>query len=485
MNNNLETTDLISLVKMVVDKKISSKEITQHYLENIKKSDQNAFITLDEEKILTASEEADKNIARGDFHQLSGIPIGIKDLFCTSGIRTTAASKMLDNFIPTYESDVTAKILQAGGFTLGKLNMDEFAMGSTNTNSYFGPCISKWKMASAPEKKLIPGGSSGGSACAVSSNLAIAALGSDTGGSVRQPAALCGLVGAKPSYGICSRFGMIGFASSLDQPGVLTKTVHDAAYLIEVISGATNNDSMMYNKSSYNFTQTINNGVSGIKIGIPKEFQSDGIIPEIRNAWDLAAKNLQSMGAIIKEVSLPLVNKAINIYYIIAPAEAASNLARYNGVRYGYSNKQASQTIDDFFVSCRTEGFGKEVKRRIMIGNFVLSSSAYEDQYMKAMKIRRMIKYQFDEVFQDVDAILSPTTTNCAYPIDEQPDDPVQTYLNDIFTVPVNIAGLPAISVPYGFSNERLPIGMQVITNHLNDSLMYQIARSLEKSVSS
>jgi len=471
---------LLKAVEMLRNKEISSVEMTKESLKRAKESKSNAFVTICETEALDMAKNADEKIIKGENSPLLGLPIAIKDLFCTKNIRTTACSKMLENFVPPYESDVTQKLWNDGAVCLGKTNMDEFGMGSANINSFFGPVISNWRSKSNPTKDLVPGGSSGGSAVAVSSGICLASTGSDTGGSIRQPAAFCGIVGVKPSYGMCSRYGMVAFASSLDQAGVLTKTVKDAAYLMQSIAGATSNDSVMHKHAKYDFTSMIDGNINGLKIGIPKEFHSEHVAPDIMKAWDESIKNLEKRGAIIKEINLPHAEKSLNIYYIIAPAEASSNLARYDGVRYGFRADGDFKNIHEMYVKSRSMGFGEEVQRRIMIGTFVLSSKSYNEQYLKAMKVRRVIKNDFDAAFKKIDAIICPTTPNTAFGIKDKFDNPVLMYLNDIYTVPVNLVGLPGISVPCGLSSDGLPIGMQVITNSMQDVLMYKIADVLE-----
>jgi len=472
---------VLSALESLKNKKISSLELTQEILKRTKASNLNAYITICEDLALNQAKKSDEKIEKGVNGKLEGIPLGIKDLFCTNGIKTTAGSKMLANFVPNYESDVTQKLWNEGGVMIGKTNMDEFAMGSTNLNSAFGSCINPWKLKSNPDKNLVPGGSSGGSAIAVSAGLCLAATGSDTGGSIRQPASFCGIVGVKPSYGVCSRYGMVAFASSLDQAGFLGKTVNDVAYLMEIISGSTGNDSMMYNKESYNFTKSINNGVSGMRIGIPKQFKSDHLLLDIKKNWEESIKYLESCGAKIVEIDLPNVEKSINTYYIIAPSEASSNLSRYDGIRFGFKHDEDVSNIDEYYTKTRTLGFGEEVKRRIMIGNAILSSNRYDEYYVQAQKVRRVIKNEFDAVFSEqVDAMLCPATPNVAFGVDDKITNPVQMYLNDIYTVPVNLAGLPGISTPTAISSDGLPIGMQIIVNRLDDAKMYQIAKTLE-----
>ncbi len=471
---------VLSTLEKFKNKEISSVELTRAFLGNIAKDKHNAYITVCEDSAINAAKQADSKISQGNIGKLEGIPLAIKDIFCTKNIRTTAGSRMLENFIPPYESDVTAKLLQEGAVFLGKTNMDEFAMGSTTMTSYFGKCINNWREKENPEKDLVPGGSSGGSAVAVSANLCLAATGSDTGGSIRQPAAFCNLVGVKPSYGMCSRYGMIAYASSFDQAGFLTKNVADAAYLMEIIAGSTGRDSMMYQAENYNFSSSINNGIKGLNVGIPKQFHSDKINADILKVWNNVIDFCRKSGANVIEIDLPNVEKSINVYYTITPAEASSNLARFDGVRYGHRAEDVVN-ISDLYLKSRTEGFGEEVRRRIMIGNYVLASENYHEQYDKAMRVRRVIKNEFDAAFEKIDCMIFPTTPNVAFGINDKQENPILTYLNDIYTVPVNLAGLPGISIPCGLSSEGLPIGMQVVTQRLNDAMMYQIAKEVEK----
>ncbi|WP_146821500.1 Asp-tRNA(Asn)/Glu-tRNA(Gln) amidotransferase subunit GatA [Candidatus Deianiraea vastatrix] len=479
MNNKNKT--LLEVLGDLRAKKISALELTKDFLVKIKESKLNAFITICEDLAIESAKKSDEKIAKNEGGKLEGVPLAIKDLFCTNGVKTTAGSKILENFVPNYESDVTQKLKNEGYIMLGKTNMDEFAMGSTNLTSYFGACINPWKSSTGVEKNLVPGGSSGGSAAAVAAGLCLGATGSDTGGSIRQPASFCGIVGVKPSYGICSRYGMVAYASSLDQAGFFAQNVDDAAYLMEVIAGQTANDSMMYDAAKYDFTSNINSEISGMTIGIPKQFQSDALMPEIAKNWQDCIEYFKKLGVKILDIELPNVEKSINTYYIIAPSEACSNLSRYDGIRFGFGFDEKVENIDEYYTKTRSLGFGQEVKRRIMTGNYILSSKRYDEYYIKALKVRRVIKNEFDAAFAKVDAILCPATPNVAFGIDDKNDDPIKTYLNDIYTVPVNLAGLPGISVPTALSNDGLPIGMQIICQRREDAKMYQIAKWLEK----
>ena len=468
--------------KLLSEKQVSALEITNNYLKKIKDSNKlNCFITVSDEKAIDAAKQTDKRISNNEkIGLLDGVPLAYKDLFCTDGILTTASSKILSNFIPTYESTVTANCKNQGVVVLGKLNCDEFAMGSTNKTSFYGPVINPWKSIGNDED-LVPGGSSGGSAAAVAADLCVASLGTDTGGSIRQPASFTGLVGLKPTYGRVSRWGTVAFASSLDQAGPISKTVEDAAILLETISGHDNKDSTSSLKENELFYSNLNSSVKNLKIGVPKEYMSDDLPEEIQKFWNEGKKILTENGAELVEISLPSTNTALPAYYIIAPAEASSNLSRYDGVKYGLRVKEKS--LIEMYESTRSEGFGDEVKRRIMIGTYVLSSGYYDAYYIKAQKIRSIIKNDFDNVFKNVDAIFTPATPNTAFPINREEVDPVQNYLNDIFTVPANLAGLPAISIPFGLDNSGLPIGMQLITNSFEEQMLLNISKNLQDTI--
>jgi aspartyl-tRNA(Asn)/glutamyl-tRNA(Gln) amidotransferase subunit A len=468
--------------KLLSEKQVSALEITNNYLKKIKDSNKlNCFITVSDEKAIDAAKQTDKRISNNEkIGLLDGVPLAYKDLFCTDGILTTASSKILSNFIPTYESTVTANCKNQGVVVLGKLNCDEFAMGSTNKTSFYGPVINPWKSIGNDED-LVPGGSSGGSAAAVAADLCVASLGTDTGGSIRQPASFTGLVGLKPTYGRVSRWGTVAFASSLDQAGPISKTVEDAAILLETISGHDNKDSTSSLKENELFYSNLNSSVKNLKIGVPKEYMSDDLPEEIQKFWNEGKKILTENGAELVEISLPSTNIALPAYYIIAPAEASSNLSRYDGVKYGLRVKEKS--LIEMYESTRSEGFGDEVKRRIMIGTYVLSSGYYDAYYIKAQKIRSIIKNDFDNVFKNVDAIFTHATPNTAFPINREEVDPVQNYLNDIFTVPANLAGLPAISIPFGLDNSGLPIGMQLITNSFEEQTLLNISKNLQDTI--
>jgi aspartyl-tRNA(Asn)/glutamyl-tRNA(Gln) amidotransferase subunit A len=463
------------------NKKFSAVELTQAFISNIeKKRHLNCFITETFELAINQAKIADENLAKGINRELEGIPLGIKDLFCTKDIRTTCASKMLENFVPTYESTVTKKLFDEGAICLGKLNMDEFAMGSATANSYFGKVINPYKRKNSNED-LVAGGSSGGSASAVAGNLCLGATGSDTGGSIRQPASFTNTVGVKPTYGRSSRYGMIAFASSLDQAGVFAKNVEDCALLQKVISGYDNKDATSVDIAVPQFDKLLNSNVKGLKIGIPQEYRVDNMPIEIENLWQKGIEILKQKGAEIINISLPHTKYAAAVYYVIAPAECSSNLARFDGVRYGYRCKDEGLSLQEMYQKTRAEGFGFEVKKRIMIGTYVLSAGYYDAYYKKAQKVRRLIYQDFIEVFKNVDAILTPATPNSAFAFAEMKNfDAVQIYLNDVFTVPSNLAGLPAISVPAGFDNNGLPLGLQIISRHFDEQTMFNIAKAIE-----
>ena len=473
---------LKSLAVLLENNKISSKEVTREYLKNIEDGKElNCYNTISQEKVLIDAEKSDERRKSQNLRsKYDGIPIGIKDLFCTKGVTTTASSKILSNFVPNYESTVTQKCDDAGLISLGKLNCDEFAMGSTNKTSFFGSVKNPWKSVNS-DNELVPGGSSGGSAAAVSGDLCVASLGTDTGGSIRQPASFTGTVGLKPSYGRVSRWGIVAFASSLDQAGPITKTVEDAAILLDIISGHDEKDSTSSINPKENYYENLNSDIKGMKIGIPKEFRSDKLPASTQKSWDECANLLKTNGAEIVDISLPHTMSALPAYYIIAPAEASSNLARYDGVRYGLRVK--GNDLIDMYEKTRSEGFGDEVKRRILIGTYVLSSGYYDAYYIKAQKIRSLIKSDYVEAFKKVDAILTPSTPSTAFEIANEPSDPVQNYLNDIFTVPVNLAGLPGISIPYANDENNLPIGLQLITNSFEEQKLLNVAKNIEETI--
>ncbi len=464
---------------------VTSVELTEGYIAAIDSADAlNAYCTKTPEKALEMAAAADKRIAAGDAPDMCGIPLGIKDLFCTEGVSTQAASHILDGFKPEYESTITANLWDAGAVMLGKLNMDEFAMGSSNETSYYGPAISPWRR-SDDDAALTPGGSSGGSAAAVSADLCLAATGTDTGGSIRQPAAFTGLVGIKPTYGRCSRWGVVAFASSLDQAGPLTKDVRDSAIMLEAMCSHDLKDSTSADIAVPNFEAALSGDIRGKKIGIPKEYRLDGMPEEIETLWSEGAAKLKAAGAEIVDISLPHTKYALPAYYVIAPAEASSNLSRYDGVKYGLRAKiKAGEGIDEMYSRTRSEGFGEEVQRRVMIGAYVLSAGFYDAYYIRAQKVRTLIKQDFEKVFADgIDQILTPATPSAAFGIGEMADvDPIQMYLNDVFTVTVNLAGLPGISVPAGLDSQGLPLGLQLIGQPWNEADMLNTAYALEQA---
>ena len=480
--SDLRNLSVTEAVKLLLKKEITALELTEAYLAT--PDPYNAFIIKTPELAIKQAKRSDERIRNNTAGILEGIPIGVKDLFCTDGIQTTSGSRMLEGFIPHYESTVTSYLYANGGICLGKTNMDEFAMGSSNTTSYFGPVINPLRSLSEPEKKLVPGGSSGGSAAAVAGKLCKAALGSDTGGSIRQPASFCGLVGFKPSYGRSSRWGMIAFASSLDQAGPITKTVADAALVGQAIAGYDPKDSTSINLPVPEWSNLLNKSIKGMKIGIPKEYKVDGIEPEIIKAWEEGIEWVKKAGATIVEITLPHTKHALPVYYTIAPAEASSNLARYDGVRYGLRITRNDQDFPQMIAETRAAGFGKEVKRRILIGTYVLSAAAYGSYYVKAQKIRRLIYNDFMEAFEKVDVILTPTTPSVAFGLDDNQRDPLQMYLNDIFTIPASLAGLPTLSVPTA-KKDGLPLSLQMIGKPFDEASILQVGKILEEAAAS
>jgi aspartyl-tRNA(Asn)/glutamyl-tRNA(Gln) amidotransferase subunit A len=440
----------------------------------------NAYIIDTPEIALQAARDSDARRKAGKVGKMEGIPVAVKDLFCTKGVRSTSCSHILDGFMPTYESTVTANLFASGAVMLGKTNMDEFAMGSTNLTSYYGGVVNPWKRKN-DNTDLVPGGSSGGSAAAVSSYMCMGALGSDTGGSIRQPAAFCGNVGIKPTYGRCSRWGMIAFASSLDQAGVFARTVKDSAIMLESICGNDNKDSTSANIATPNFAVAVGQSVKGLRIGIPKEYRQDGMSAEIEKLWEQGKEWLKAAGAEIVDISLPHTKYALPTYYIIAPAEASANLSRYDGVRYGLRVQPKGCSLDDMYELTRAEGFGDEVKRRIMIGTYVLSAGYYDAYYKKAQSVRTLIARDFEQAFEKCDVILTPTTPSAAFAAGEKMD-PVTMYLNDVFTVPASLAGLPGMSVPAGISSDGLPLGLQFIGKAFDEETMIKVAGAIERA---
>ena len=472
--SDITSLTLTELIKNIKDKKISSEETTKAFIERGEKSrDLNAYITEDFSNALLKAKSFDQ---KPNFDlKLPGVPMAVKDLFCTNGVKTTAGSKILNNFIPPYESTVTQNIWNEGAILLGKLNCDEFAMGSSNETSFYG------NVQSPINKGLVPGGSSGGSASALAANLTPITIGTDTGGSIRQPASFTGTVGLKPTYGSCSRYGIVAFASSLDQAGPMSKDVKDCALLQEIISTYDEKDSTSIDFKRNEYSKELTNNIKGKKIGIPKEYRVDGMPKEIEDLWTKGIEYAKDCGAEIIEISLPHTNYALPTYYIVAPAEASSNLARYDGVKYGFRSK--GENLIDMYEKTRSEGFGAEVQRRIMIGTYVLSSGYYDAYYLKAQKVRKLIKNDFDEAYKKVDAILTPSTPSAAFKIGEKTNDPVSMYLNDIFTVPVNLAGLPAISIPAGVDDKGYPLGLQIIGKAFDEQNILNIAYAMEEKI--
>jgi aspartyl-tRNA(Asn)/glutamyl-tRNA(Gln) amidotransferase subunit A len=471
---------IVEAINALKAKSFSAVELITAHLEKAKASKLNAFTEITEEIALTAAAQADKKLANGTAGLIEGIPIGVKDLFCTKGVKTTACSKILSNFVPRYESTVTQNLFNNGGIMLGKTNMDEFAMGSSNTTSAAGNVINPWRRHN-DKADLVPGGSSGGSSAAVAAGLCMGALGSDTGGSIRQPASYTGIVGVKPTYGRCSRWGMIAFASSLDQAGVFTRTVADSALLLQAICGYDVKDSTSMNIPVPEFSKQIGQSIAGMRIGIPTEYYMEGMNAEVAKLWDEGKKWLQAAGANIVDISLPHTKYALATYYIIAPAEASSNLARYDGVRYGKrADLPAGASLDDLYELTRANGFGAEVRRRIMIGTYVLSAGYYDAYYVHAQKVRRLIQNDFLNAFAKCDAILTPATPTAAFAIGENLD-PLAMYLNDVFTVPASLAGLPGMAIPAGLNSQGLPLGLQLIGKAYDEETLFRLSAALEK----
>ena len=466
--------NLSEIIDLIKKKEIKSEELVNLYIDKVNKSKKlNSYITTCFEHTIQKSKEFDKKPNLNSL--LPGVPLAVKDLFCTNGFKTTAGSKMLKNFIPQYESTVTENLWKEGAILLGKLNCDEYAMGSSNETSYFGNVINPIA------KGTVPGGSSGGSASALAADLTPATIGTDTGGSIRQPASFTGTVGLKPTYGLCSRWGIVAFASSLDQAGPMTKSVKDCSIMLEAMAGFDNKDSTSIEKKKENYSKNLKTDIKGLKIGIPKEYRVENMPKEIDELWNKGKSILKDLGANIIDISLPHTKYALPTYYIVAPAEASSNLARYDGVKYGYRSSKGNDLIE-MYENTRSEGFGDEVKRRILIGTYVLSSGYYDAYYLKAQKVRQLIKKDFDENFGKVDAILTPSTPSSAFKIGEKTNDPISMYLNDIFTVPVNLAGLPAISVPAGLDKKGYPLGLQLIGKTLDEQNILNVAYAFEKN---
>ncbi len=462
-------------------RQFSASELTETYLAAVEALNPrlNAFITPTPELAREQAAAADRALAAGEAGPLAGIPLGIKDLFCTKGVRTTAASRILAPFVPPYESTVTEHLRRDGAVFLGKTNLDEFAMGSSNITSAFGPVTNPWTRPSdaAP---LVPGGSSGGSAAAVAARLALGATATDTGGSIRQPASFCGVAGIKPTYGRCSRWGIVAFASSLDQAGPLARTVEDCALLLNSMAGFDPKDSTSADRQVPDFAAASRRGVKGLRIGVPREYQSDGMPPEIAALWQQGLSWLREAGATLHDVSLPHTKYGLATYYIVAPAEASANLARYDGVRFGA--RVEGEDLDSMYENTRGAGFGAEVKRRVLIGTYVLSAGYYDAYYLRAQKVRALILRDFLDVFRDVDALLTPTAPSAAFAQGERMDDPVKMYLNDVFTVPANMAGIPGLSVPAGLDARGLPLGLQVLGKPFDEETVLAVGAAVEKA---
>ena len=456
---------------------VSAPELTGAYLAAIEETGPlNNYVAVTADKAMEMAEASQVRIKADEAGLIEGIPVGVKDLFCTAGVASTACSKILEGFTPTYESTVTANLWREGGVMLGKINCDEFAMGSANETSAFGPAINPWQAADGAD--LVPGGSSGGSASAVAARSALLATGTDTGGSIRQPAAFCGVVGMKPTYGRCSRWGIVAFASSLDQAGPFSRTVADNALMMQAMASHDLKDSTSADTPLPDLIAALDNGVKGMKIGVPSEYVMDGMESEVVALWEKGQAWLRDAGAELVEISLPHTKYALPAYYIIAPAEASSNLARYDGVRYGL--RVEADSLDDMYGETRAAGFGDEVQRRIMIGTYVLSAGYYDAYYLKAQKVRRLIKQDFDTAYETVDAILTPATPTAAFPVGRKVDDPVTNFLNDVFTVPANLAGLPGMAVPAGLNANGLPLGLQILGRPFDEATLYSIGRVIE-----
>ena len=474
---DLKNLTVHELQEKLAKKEISSKQIVESYIKQIdeKEADVKAFVTLTKDEALKKAEQVDDKIQKGEItSSLAGIPIGIKDNICTKGVRTTCSSKMLENFVSPYDATVIEKLNEANIMSLGKLNMDEFAMGASTEYSYFKKTSNPWDL------KKVPGGSSGGSAAAVASNMVPWALGSDTGGSIRQPASFCGIVGLKPTYGLVSRYGLVAFASSLDQIGPLTKDVTDSAILLNLIAGHDRRDSTSMNIEKKDYTKSLVKDVKGLKIGLPKEYFGEGINPEVKNAVMAVAKKYEEMGATIEECSISVTDYALATYYIIACAEASSNLGRFDGIRYGYRTENF-KNLKDIYRNSRSEGFGKEVKRRIILGTYVLSSGYYDAYYKKALKVRQVVRQEFSKLFEKYDVLLTPTSPTVAFDIGTRSNNPLEMYLADICTVSINIGGVPAISVPCGVDGQGMPIGFQLIGKHFDEETLLRAAYTYEQ----
>jgi aspartyl-tRNA(Asn)/glutamyl-tRNA(Gln) amidotransferase subunit A len=472
----MHTKTLAQLSDGLRRREFSSQELTRVFLDRIARynPDLNAYVTVTEELSLTQAQHADARIAAGQGGALTGIPIAQKDIFCTQGVRTSCGSRMLDNFISPYDASVVERFNQAGAVMPGKLNMDEFAMGSSNETSYYGPVKNPW------DTGTVPGGSSGGSAAAIAAGLAPAATGTDTGGSIRQPAAFCGITGLKPTYGRVSRYGMIAFASSLDQAGPMAKTAEDCALMLQAMAGFDERDSTSVDQPVPDYAASLNDSIEGLKIGLPREFFGEGLDADTARNIEAAIAEYRKLGATVHEISLPHMHLSVPAYYVVAPAECSSNLARFDGVRYGYRCERPKD-LSDLYTRSRGEGFGAEVKRRILIGTYVLSAGYYDAYYLKAQKIRRLISEDFKQAFQNVDVIMGPTAPSVAFRFGEKGGDPLAMYLSDIYTIAVNLAGLPGMSIPVGFSG-GLPVGMQIIGTHFSEERLLNVAHRYQQA---
>ena len=469
-------SSLKELAAMLAGKQISSVELAGEFLRRIKALNPvyNAFVTLAEEETLKQAQAADEMIAAGRGQPLTGVPVAHKDIFCANGWRTTAGSRMLGNFVAPYDAHVIERFRQAGTVNLGKTNMDEFAMGSSNETSHYGSVKNPW------DRQAVPGGSSGGSAAAVAARMAPVATGTDTGGSIRQPAALCGISGIKPTYGLVSRYGMIAFASSLDQGGPMAKSAEDLALMLGLMTGFDSRDSTSLDRPVEDYSRDLDKPLDGLRIGLPREYFAEGLSADVEEAVRAAISEYEKMGATIVDVSLPNTKLSIPVYYVLAPAEASSNLSRYDGVRYGYRAKDYKD-LTEMYEKSRSEGFGAEVKRRIMVGTYVLSHGYYDAYYMQAQKLRRLIAKDFSEAFKQCDVIMGPTSPSTAFNLGEKGDDPVQMYLSDIYTIAVNLAGLPGMSIPAGFGKNGRPVGLQIVGNYFSEAKMLNVAHQYQK----
>ncbi|CAA7624853.1 Glutamyl-tRNA(Gln) amidotransferase subunit A [Candidatus Terasakiella magnetica] len=478
---NLTNLTLAEARDKLAKGEFTAVELTQAHLKAMEaKRALNAFIIETPELALEEAKASDLRRQAGTAGAMDGLPIGIKDLFCTKGVQTTAASHILEGFKPQYESTVSGKLKQAGAVSLGKLNLDEFAMGSSNKTSYFGAVENPWKRTSDPKAKLVPGGSSGGSAAAVAARMVMAATGTDTGGSIRQPAAFCGITGIKPTYGRCSRWGVVAFASSLDQAGPMARSVRDCAIMLGAMAGFDPKDSTSVNMAAPDFEKALTGDIRGLKVGIPREYRPDGLSDEVTQVWERGIEWLKAAGATPVEISLPHTKYALATYYIIAPAECSSNLARYDGLRYGL--RVPGKTLDEMYAKTRAAGFGAEVRRRILVGTYVLSAGYYDAYYAKAQKVRRLIAEDFRKAFETVDVILTPTAPTAAFGLDETNDDPVTMWLNDVFTIPTSMAGLPGLSLPAGLSADGLPLGLQLIGRPFDEETVFKVAGVMESA---